>query len=416
MPLAVRYHAYRRIFLRIASQLWETEGLVITVADILALPAFENVELVAPCEGAEQREVRNVGILDCPPDYNEYSVYVAGELILTNLGFAFGNPDMAEKSLLAMLHRDVAAIAIKIVYEPPISDVVRKESTARGVPLYLYDGAYHETVAYQSLDLLQRDRDELDKGNALDELLTNHDGDQVRKRLSTLVGVTGSKLQCFAFALRAGDTCSFYAMLDSVSCGLAAAKDAYAAIESVGACRYREHILAFVSYGSVSDEEQAAAEQRCIAAASTEGRLHCGASETVSLSDGDLAIRQALAAASSAQRHGDQLVRWSELHLSAFASAVRQDRLFMSASNLYHSMLAGYDEERGTELTHTAAALVDWHGDVKAVAEELHQHPNTVRYRMRKMKAVLGIPHEDDKVFINLLSLVFLPDSDAPRR
>ncbi|MFR0705946.1 MAG: PucR family transcriptional regulator ligand-binding domain-containing protein [Eggerthella lenta] len=136
-----------------------TEGLLVTVADIIALPAFKNVELVAPCEGAERREVRNVGILDCPPDYNEYSVYVAGELILTNLGFAFGNPGMAEKSLLTMLRRDVAAIAVKTVYEPPISDAVRKESTARGVPLYLYDGAYHETVAYQSLDLLQRDRD-----------------------------------------------------------------------------------------------------------------------------------------------------------------------------------------------------------------------------------------------------------------
>ncbi len=52
----------------------------------------------------------------CPPDYNEYSVYVAGELILTNLGFAFGNPGMAEKSLLTMLRRDVAAIAVKTVY------------------------------------------------------------------------------------------------------------------------------------------------------------------------------------------------------------------------------------------------------------------------------------------------------------
>ena len=51
-----------------------TEGLLVTVADIIALPAFKNVELVAPCEGAERREVRNVGILDCPPDYNEYSV------------------------------------------------------------------------------------------------------------------------------------------------------------------------------------------------------------------------------------------------------------------------------------------------------------------------------------------------------
>lgn len=337
-----------------------TEGLLVTVADIIALPAFKNVELAAPCEGAERREVRNVGILDCPPDYNEYSVYVAGELILTNLGFAFGNPGMAEKSLLTMLRRDVAAIAVKTVYEPPISDAVRKESTARGVPLYLYDGAYHETVAYQSLDLLQRDRDELDKGKALDELLTAHDGDRVRTRLSALVGVTGSKLQCFAFALRAGDPCSFYAMLDSVSSGLGTVRDGCAIVESASVCRYRDHILAFVSYGSASDEEQ--------------------------------------------------LARWSGLHLSAFASAARYDRLFMSASELYRSMLAGYDDEHGTELVRTAEALVNWHGDVKAIAEELHQHPNTVRYRMRKMKAVLGIPHEDDKVFINLLSLVFLPE------
>ena len=316
----------------------------------------------------------------------------------------------AEKSLLTMLRRDVAAIAVKTVYEPPISDAVRKESTARGVPLYLYDGAYHETVAYQSLDLLQRDRDELDKGKALDELLTAHDGDRVRTRLSALVGVTGSKLQCFAFALRAGDPCSFYAMLDSVSSGLGTVRDGCAIVESASVCRYRDHILAFVSYGSASDEERAAAERRCIAVTSVEGSLHCGVSEAVHLCDGDLAIRQALAAAASAQRHGEQLARWSGLHLSAFASAARYDRLFMSASELYRSMLAGYDDEHGTELVRTAEALVNWHGDVKAIAEELHQHPNTVRYRMRKMKAVLGIPHEDDKVFINLLSLVFLPE------
>ena len=108
---------------------------MVTVADIIALPAFTRVEPIAPCEGAERREVRNVGILDCPPDYNEYSVYKPGELILTNLGFAYGNPDLAEKSLLAMMRRDVAAIAIKTVYEPPISDAVRAASEAGGVPL-----------------------------------------------------------------------------------------------------------------------------------------------------------------------------------------------------------------------------------------------------------------------------------------
>ena len=44
------------------------ELLVITVADILALPAFEQVQPLVLCEGAELREVHNVGILDCAPD------------------------------------------------------------------------------------------------------------------------------------------------------------------------------------------------------------------------------------------------------------------------------------------------------------------------------------------------------------
>ena len=182
------------------------------------------------------------------------------------------------------------------------------------------------------------------------------------------------------------------------------------AIESVGVCRYREHILAFVSYSSANEEERSAAEERCLAVAAQEAGLYGGASETMHLSDGDLAIRQALAAVASAQRQGRRLVRWADLHLASFAIAARHDRLVTRASELHRSELAAYDEGHGTELVRTAEALVGRHGDVKAVADELHQHPNTVRYRMRKMKAVLGIAREDDKALVNLLSLVFLPD------
>ena len=45
---------------------------MITVADIIALPAFERIELAAPCAGAGAREVRNVGILDLAPDEQAY--------------------------------------------------------------------------------------------------------------------------------------------------------------------------------------------------------------------------------------------------------------------------------------------------------------------------------------------------------
>ena len=96
-----------------------TEGLLVTVADIIALPAFKNVELAAPSQGAERREVRNVGILDCPPDYNEYSVYVAGGLLLTHLRLVLRTPRVGEQSLLTTLGTGVCAGAARNVCGRP---------------------------------------------------------------------------------------------------------------------------------------------------------------------------------------------------------------------------------------------------------------------------------------------------------
>ncbi len=131
------------------------ELLVITVADILALPAFEQVQPLVLCEGAESREVHNVGILDCAPDKDGgYESYIPGEFIVTNLGFAHDDPELSERSLLVLIARGVSGIALKKAYRPIVSDRVRAASEAAGVPMYLYDGGYHEVVAYQALDLI----------------------------------------------------------------------------------------------------------------------------------------------------------------------------------------------------------------------------------------------------------------------
>lgn len=76
---------------------------MITVADIIALPAFERIELAAPCAGAGTREVRNVGILDLAPDEQAYADYLPGEFIASNLGFARDDAALAEASLLALI-------------------------------------------------------------------------------------------------------------------------------------------------------------------------------------------------------------------------------------------------------------------------------------------------------------------------
>ena len=383
---------------------------MITVADILALPAFERVQPLALCAGAEMREVRNVGILDCSPDMEQgYASYLPGELIVSNLGFARDDPELSERSLLVLIARDVAAIALKAVYRPIVSDRVRAASEQAGVPLFLYDGAYHEVVAYQALDLIRRDAEQSNKGRILDDLLSGHDPQATRAALYELAGTTGSTMQCVAMAPRTFDECSLYATLDALAVVLADFKrDWDDVVEAVFALRYHGTLLAFVSYAQPPAGVRTRSEEDLAARILAIGPVQLGVGEETPLSDGDMSVREALAALKTAQVEGGALVTWADLHHDAFRAAASEGRLFWRTAALHRALLEEHDDVHGTELAATAEAVARAYGDLRLAAEALHQHPNTVRYRLRKAKDVLGMADSPDREFAFFLGLVYL--------
>ncbi len=381
---------------------------VITVADIIALPAFKRIELAAPCPGAGARGVRNVGILDLAPDEQAYADYLPGEFIVSNLGFARNDPDLMEASLLALIARNVAAVAVKTVYHPAIGAAVRAASEARGVPLYLYEGDYHEVVAYQALDLIRRDEEESDKGRMVAGLLADHDEQVTRAAIYGLTGAMGSTLQCFAVAPRSGDECSLYAVLDALAGVLAEFKRDWASVDTAYACRYHSMLLAFVSYVQPPASVRAASEADLIARIQRTGLVHVGVGEEGPLFDGDLTVQEALAALKTARTEDADVACWTDLHHDAFRAVASTSRLFARTAAYHRALLEEHDAANGAELAATAEALARAYGDVRHAAEILHQHPNTVRYRLRKAKAVLGMPDAPDREFVFLLGLVFL--------
>ena len=110
---------------------------------------------------------------------------------------------------------------------------MRAASTSAGVPLYLYDGAYHEVLAYQALDLIRRDGEESDKGRLVDALLAARDSQGTRAKLYQLTGAMGATLQCLAVAPRNADECSLYAALDALAEVLRAFKADWASVDTV---------------------------------------------------------------------------------------------------------------------------------------------------------------------------------------
>ena len=55
---------------------------------------------------------------------------------------------------------------------------------------------------------------------------------------------------------------------------------------------------------------------------------------------------------------------------------------------------AGYDEKHGTDYIRTLELYLKNNGSIQAVAEAMFTHRNTVTYRMRNIRQMLGSPLE----------------------
>ena len=142
----------------------------------------------------------------------------------------------------------------------------------------------------------------------MDGLLSGHDPHAARAALYELAGATGSTVQCIAASPKADDECSLYAMLDAMTVVLAEFKrDWDDVVEAVFAFRYHGALLALVSYAQppagVRTRSESDLTMRLLAA----GQVHLGVGEETPLSDGDMSVREALAALKTAQVEGDRI-------------------------------------------------------------------------------------------------------------
>lgn len=381
---------------------------MITVGDVMNMRAFDRIWLAAPCEGAASREVVGVGTLDHEPFMGNYNLFTAGEFIFTTLGLAAMHPDLAEEALLELIERDVAAIAVKPVVLKALPERVAAASAERGVPVFFYEGRYMERLIADLMNLLDDDAAEWERTSLIDSILASSDEQALRATFFTIAGVTGTTIQCMAIRAVTDDDASLRALQRVVEGVLANYGERWDDVERTFVCRYRGMLLGFVSFKrpplkaiAISDADL----EKCVA---TAGPLVCGISQEVSLGEGDLAVRQAMAALRTAEAEDAGIVRWTTLRFDAFRAAARTDRLYARSADLMRSLLFDYDAEHDSDLGVTAQAFAAACGEVSRTAEALFQHPNTVRYRLKKIKEVLAVQDLTDRELAALLQLVYL--------
>ncbi len=133
-----------------------------------------------------------------------------------------------------------------------------------------------------------------------------------------------------------------------------------------------------------------------------------------------------LTAAAAARAEVDRVLYSAERHPGAIGQVTSLDEAHTTvlldeivAHVAAHQQLVdprvGKLRDHSPMLADTLAAYLDWFGDVAAVARRLHVHPNTVRYRIRRIEKLLSTSLDDpDDRLVLALSLRATDRSGGP--
>ena len=375
---------------------------MIYIKELLRLKNIENLRLIAGESGME-RSVSSVVLYEYDSSHVLLPDFYEGDLVLTTLAYARGEPGLVSESLLALLNQKVAGILIKTAYFSELPQEVLSLADNFGTPVFLFDRTYIENVLLQVTDLI--------RGNSLfrgyeKDIATLMKGEltktQVRERLKNMnLGSLGS-FECFC--IHPDGPMSVYEalVLSSIERNHELEKE-YLFMEADQTMVILHQIR---GNGSLTGKD--ALNALCGSLELAEGlRQQCSIGISA-LKDNQFEIGNALVeamVASKASGHrGNQPVHADELGIDAYLFPLLHNRFVVHRCMEDYARLLSYDRENHASLAETARIFIESDLDVTETAEKLYQHTNTVRYRLRKIRSLINC--DSDATFHAMLYLI----------
>lgn len=375
---------------------------MIYIKELLRLKNIENLRLIAGESGME-RSVSSVVLYEYDSSHVLLPDFYEGDLVLTTLAYARGEPGLVSESLLALLNQKVAGILIKTAYFSELPQEVLSLADNFGTPVFLFDRTYIEDVLLQVTDLIRGNSRfrgyEKDIATLMKGELTKT---QVRERLKNMnLGSLGS-FECFC--IHPDGPMSVYEalVLSSIERNHELEKE-YLFMEADQTMVILHQIR---GNGSLTGKD--ALNALCGSLKLAEGlRQQCSIGISA-LKDNQFEIGNALVeamVASKASGHrGNQPVHADELGIDAYLFPLLHNRFVVHRCMEDYARLQSYDRENHASLAETARIFIESDLDVTETAEKLYQHTNTVRYRLRKIRSLINC--DSDATFHAMLYLI----------
>lgn len=363
---------------------------MITLSDVMQLECMVNAKIIAGPQCLHQ-PIINVAMLDHEPLLKQYDDFFKHEFVLTSLLFGKDNPQLVKEAILELVKREISGIAIKKLFDFELDEETIQQINQSQTTLLVYQGVTMEDIIAPIKNLLYKDQDETKYENWINELLKHESfSESIKMITSNLIPDNWSHVRCHLVEPKSKHD-SFYHALQQLRTNVSN--------KNVKAYKYQRYYL-LIEDGT---HETGLYEN---------SYTHYSVSELLQRDELQYALKQVVQAMEYSIKHNIEKMNYTDLQSEIFSYAVLDNWLIQHYCKKQMHKIKEHDQNYSTNLMETLNTYISCHGDVKQCGQILYQHPNTVRYRIGKIKELFNLDHLEEKAaYEYLFMLVYLNDS-----
>ncbi len=365
--------------------------------DVMKLSELSGFRLIAG-KGGLDREVNACEIIDFEfadgIEFSREEMFYGNSIGLTSLMFARYDPSMILDAVKQLDSMGVACLSYKPIFFKELPEEVLTYSEANGFPIYeITDDAFFEDIVLAVKKEAGLDMTEKEVEEAFEKILKDSISDNESARLMHMVlPKTGKHLQavCFEGIGEAETAADPFDRDHMVRYSRRLSLDPRYA-DRVSFERFRQGGLVFLTRNDEAGSDMdVLLKDAAIATGLPLEEAVTGMSEIVGRDDSGRAVKEAFWALQAASVNGAKTQKYRDMGVyRLLAPQMSSDTLVNSAKRFLDPLLGSEDEDLRTLLI-TAKEYVISGFDLNEAAEKLFCHKNTVRYRVRRIRDILG--------------------------
>lgn len=378
---------------------------MLDVASLQQFDFFANFTLCAGTKGL-YRTISNVVVLDHEGLEEDFGDFHKGDFVITNLFYAKDNPDKIFSSFSQLMDIGISAIAIKSIFfhELPHNIILLAEKC--NVPIFFFHSIYIEDVILNITDYLRSSTNYNYYENLIDALLHKDNNDSIIKNiLSEMLKEHHSFLSCMYISYKdAIDDFSIQRNLNNLQhkkSNLDYQSDFYFV-------KYKKGILFLYFF----KEELSPLllnqkwDNTFFDLDIKKAQFYIGISdELVPIKKAEIAIQRSLYSTKCCILESTDKKNYSDLNINNLILPICESAYIKAYLTDLYDLIKSNESQQNNHLSETLKAYVLNNFHIDHTSQMLFQHPNTIRYRINKIKSMIGI--EDDFEF-HMISLLMI--------